>query len=155
MVCETEAIISLMKTIIKFGEEESELSNIDLLFKKLSEINILAFDFPDAFDDAEYPDPPNIETKSIELNIQKNFPEFYQYEITAHIKINSSEDEIFIGYPEDDLTDIIKEFKDIIWYYNNTTIDNTAWFIKFGYKSHWGKHLNDLLYFLYHFRHRL
>ena len=154
MTKNTENIFLLLENIIEWGKEQknSNYDHIELLIKQLSEVNILIIELEDMSDDLEYPEPPKIEIKTISINVEKNFPKFSLYNISSDVSINICEAGVIIGDAIDDLTDIIIDFMDIIWYYKNTTVENAVWYMKFGYTAHWGKHLNDLLYYLYHLR---
>lgn len=147
-----EQMKKTLNDIISWGNGKIDsLDNERLLLKQLSKVIKLYFELNDNSDDKDYPDPPAVDSKQIWKNVKINFPNFTQYNIASEITKNISSTELIIGDPYDDLVDIIKDFMDYIWYIDNTTEENGIWHFKFGFMSHWGKHLFDLQYYLYHY----
>lgn len=144
---EIEKIKKLLNEIISWSQKQIiTKNNYNLLKDQLFEIikisNKIKFDF----DETYYKDYEKVgnDDKTL-LFINKNFKKFAYYNIQS-----KSEAEILIGDPSDDLLDIINDFKEVIWRFENNSIDDALWFLDFGYKNHWWKHANDLLWYLSH-----
>ena len=139
-----------MRDIISWGEcARTGINNCDLLAVQLSQINSFIIQIEDLSDDNEYSEPPAIDTRKISHFIFLNFPEFSCYNISSDVTTKIAETSILVGDSRDDLLDIIKDFKEILWYLENTSTANAIWHLKFGYSAHWGKHLIDLLSYLF------
>ncbi|OHD06731.1 MAG: hypothetical protein A2086_02545 [Spirochaetes bacterium GWD1_27_9] len=140
----------VLLNIIKWNEEKiSSENNYDLLNKQLLDVYQFVFKITYIFDEKDYNNYDRKINKKSWNNIQNNFPEFQQYNVTKDVSVNISNTELLIGDPIDDLNDIINDFKEVIWCLENTSENDALWYFMFGYESHWGKHLSDLLYYLY------
>lgn len=53
------------------------------------------------------------------------------------------------GEGRDDISDIVLDLKEVLWYFENTSKDNALWYFENSYKSHWGRHLRELQLYLH------
>jgi len=49
-----------------------------------------------------------------------------------------------VGDAIDDLAELAIELQQIRWRWENNGPEDAAWHFRFGYRSHWGRHLHDL-----------
>jgi hypothetical protein len=49
----------------------------------------------------------------------------------------------------DDLCDIVNEFRDVLWRFENTNEADAFWNLRNGYFVHWGAHIRGLQYYLF------
>jgi hypothetical protein len=57
--------------------------------------------------------------------------------------------EVTLADAYDDIADIACELQAVIWYWQNTTVIDAVWCFRFGYQSHWGRHLMNLRSYLH------
>ncbi len=145
-------MIKLLIEIIKWGKEIVISNNNELLlYQQLSKINTLYFDLDESSDDKQYPEPPSFDYDKIAKNVQFNFKKFGYYNIPLEITENIGETGLSVGDAVDDLSDIIRDFLGINWYYENTSLGNAIWYFKFLFKTHFGLHLINLMMYLHNY----
>ena len=94
----------------------------------------------------EEPDP--IEYESLRNELQQNFQELGFYHTVLNIQEITEEPELATGDALDDLTDIVKDLKEVM----SLTDDNTLlWQLNFNFNSHFKAHLIDLTNYLNEF----
>ncbi len=148
--------IDALRVVTKWAEiDASGKNNIPILTQQLIEVELMYFSQVDVFDKNDYPKPPTVDLLSIRKNVQLNFPELSYYNVPSDVSRKIAETEIIIGDAVEDLSEIIKDFYEFIWLSENTSIDNAIWHFRFGYKAHWGKHMNDLLFYLFNQQYEL
>ena len=149
-----ENIKNLLKNIIAWSNNNIKTdNNYDLLQNQLYEIIKYTFNLSFKFDENDYEDYNNDENNDeLMFYINNNFKDFGFYNIVSDVTNKISETKITVGDSTDDLLDIIKDFKEVIWRFENNSINDGLWYLDFGFKSHWGKHASDLLWYLYHLK---
>lgn len=58
-------------------------------------------------------------------------------------------DDVMVGDAIDDLTDIYGELRGVTWLCENASPEDALWHFRFGYQSHWGRHLLNLRSYLH------
>ncbi|WP_167481730.1 DUF5063 domain-containing protein [Leptospira congkakensis] len=145
-----------LKEFVKWSDHIlSENDKADILMGQLLRIHSLYYETDYNLDNSVYPDPPNLDYWEVRKKIEMNFPEFKAYNTVYDVTIESQENKIIQVDPYDDLTDLVKDFKEIVWFFENTSSDNALWHFKSGYMHHWGQHISNLTYFLFHLKYRL
>ncbi|TGM66495.1 DUF5063 domain-containing protein [Leptospira meyeri] len=150
-------LIKNLKEIINWSNEFQNLEDKpDILMRQLLEVHSNLYSINYEIDDKEYPNCPERDYQKdyqeIRKNIEINFPEFTPYNVISDITFQSKDNEIYLADPYDDLTDLIIDFKDFVWYLENTSINNGIMYFRNGYTFHWGKHISDLTYYLLHLK---
>ena len=101
------------------------------------------------FDASEFPDAVVREYGEIREIVSKNFPDLGYYNGALEIADKIAESENGVGDAIDDICDIAGDLEEVLWCWENTSVDDALWHFKFSFDSHWGKHLRDLQLYLY------
>lgn len=110
----------------------------------------LAVHFADyTFDDSKFPDAVVRDYQEIRDIVSKNFPDVGYYNAALEIAHEIAESENSVGDATDDICDIAGDLEEVLWCWENTSVDDALWHFKFSFDSHWGKHLRDLQLYLY------
>jgi hypothetical protein len=94
-------------------------------------------------DELAWPPPPTeVSYDDLRSTVVVSFPSFGMYR-------NSTPDEDFeqestVGDAVDDLADIVGELHEVAWRWQNTSERDAERHFRFGFESHWGRHLRDL-----------
>lgn len=142
-----EAIKSYLNVINDLTDDESEA--IERLISSLDHLAFIARNISFQFNDREYPEPPEIDYSEIRQAVQSRFPSLGFYNIAGNISDNVGDSEMHTGDSIDDISDIAKDMKDILWYFDNTSTDNALFYFDMGFKSHWGRQLRELQLYLH------
>lgn len=54
-----------------------------------------------------------------------------------------------LGDAIDDLADIARDLTEVLWLFDNVGANDAVWMFRFGYRTHWGRHLHDLRRYLH------
>ncbi|MEP2772984.1 MAG: DUF5063 domain-containing protein [Fulvivirga sp.] len=124
-------------------------NKINFLQKQLLHLYILERTFHkpslEAVSDAN---PPESEYEQIRSGIEKNLPELgFYHKVTNPLDV-SNKIETGIGDAVDDLTDIIQDLTEFIWWANNSEEAEAIWHFKQRFKIHTHEHLIGLIYYL-------
>lgn len=93
-------------------------------------------------------DPQEIEYEGLRKNIEYNFKELGFYHTILNPQKVNNEPELAIGDAIDDLTEIIKDLKEVI----SLPDDNAfLWLLHFNFNSHFKNHLINLISYLNEF----
>lgn len=90
---------------------------------------------------------PEIEYRAIYKRAGAAFPELGYYSKVDPIE--GLEQCIGLADAIDDLTDIARDLKEVLWHIENTSLSNAVWEFRFGYQTHWGEHLHSLRAYLH------
>ena len=47
------------------------------------------------------------------------------------------------------LADITRDFEQVLWRFEHTSVDDALWHLDLGYRTHWGYHMRSLQLFLF------
>ena len=110
----------------------------------------LAYHFADfTFDEENYPDGPGTAYRATREIVSANFSELGYYNVAGEISDKIAEGEVNVGDAINDICDIAGDLEQVLWFWDHTSVDDALWHYRFGYDSHWGKHLRDLQLYLY------
>ncbi len=133
--------------LLKSGSEYSGTreENLKLALDRLA----LAYHFSDCkFDEGNYPDAPKEDHDTLHKVVSYFSPDYGNYNTPSEISMNIGEAEIYVGDAIDDITDIALDMIEILWLWENTSVDNALWQFRWGYENHWGEHLRCLQLYL-------
>lgn len=141
-----EAISDYVAVLNDKGEySEARETALSLFLDRLA----LAYHFAGCkFDEADYPDAPRKDYGELRKAVSALFPEYGYYNVAARISVEISEGGLYVGDAIDDITDIAIDMFEILWLWENTSIDNALWEFRQGYENHWGMHLRCLQLYL-------
>jgi hypothetical protein len=130
-----------------FSQERSpkEITCEDLT-EVLDRLLVAYHDTRDAAPDSET-HPPSLDYDEVRERVQRSFPGFGYYAWSAPEALPG--DAVMTGDAIDDLADIYKELSGVAWLSENSSIADAAWHFRFGFRSHWGRHLLDLRSYLH------
>ena len=129
----------------KEKDSEARAEKLKLALDRLA----LAYHFADCkFDEKDYPDAPREDYTTLRKQVEAIFPDYGYYNTASHICVKIGEAEIYVGDAIDDITDIMKDMYEVLWLWENTSVENALWQFRFGYESHWGMHLRCLQLYL-------
>ena len=143
-------IEKLINRITEFGinskvkSDNKELEIQKLLVKIYSEYLNLEADF----DDGDFEEEPTFDYDSIKKNIEANFPNFGWYHSVWESHKIIPEANLATGDAIDDLTDIIKDFLEVKWCFENTTEKNAKWHFHDLMRIHSEQHLVNFLKYI-------
>ena len=126
------AAIEEFLRVLRAGRESGSTKPVEDLTQCLDLLAYLAHDVTCDFDDAEYPDPPEIDGRATYLLCEKWLP----YD---GIKGSSLE-----PYAAMDLSELTDDLIRIHWRFKNTSESDALWHYQFGFRSHWGHHLRSV-----------
>ena len=78
--------------------------------------------------------------------IGERFPAFGYY---ASVDPSETEAEAALGDAIDDIADIVRDLRDVLWYLENSGVDEAHWQFRFLFEIHWGRHARDLALYLH------
>ena len=130
-------------------EGEKEVNDLGEFMTRLDKLAYVSGCIEAKFDEREYPDPPENEYREIRKIVEKRFPNLGYYNSPENIceKIPSSQ--MVLGDGIDDISDIVGDLKDALWYFENTSKANALWHTQESFRSHWGRHLRELQLYLH------
>ncbi|MGF1594498.1 MAG: DUF5063 domain-containing protein [Kiloniellaceae bacterium] len=79
--------------------------------------------------------------------MEARFPDFGYYAWCEPGELLS--DDVMVGDAIDDLADIYSELRGVMWLLENSSQSDAVWHFRFGYRTHWGRHLLDLRSYLH------
>lgn len=141
-----DAIKKYLSVLESNGPEDQA---IELIMASLDELAFLAHSISYAQDDNDYPDPPGINHKATMEKARKRFPSLGFYNVAGDISDNIAESEIHVGDAISDIAEIADDLANIIWYFENTSLDNAKFYYQLGFRSHWGWHLRSVQLYLH------
>lgn len=147
-----DLIIENIDKLIIFGQaqvktsENEKIKNLEYL---LISIYKQIIELPDKFDKKAKLDCPNIDYDLIKKRVENNFKDFGYYNVVFNGIENLENPETLIGDSIDDLTDIIKDLIEAKWYFENSSLKDAIWHIKFKFESHTRHHILGLLKYMH------
>ena len=119
----------------------------------LDELAVLVGKVPShlVFDD--FPDAPEPEEDFQALysysNVGKQFPNFGYYNTVSDTTKNIAETQVVVGDAIDDISDIARELREVLWIWETAGADAALWKFREMYRVHWGEHLRELQRYLF------
>ena len=140
----------IFQVIIEFvelveGKSSAQKKIIPLLVKNLDQL-ALAYHFIDirVSNAKDYPDPLHHSYDQIRFIVTAQFSTFGFYNVPHDIATKICQTHFMTGDAIDDLADIVLALKEILWRWQNTSIEDALWNYRFTFETHWGTHLRDL-----------
>ena len=134
-------------SFVLYGKPESE--DVKKLIQHLDKLALLPNKIQFTFDELDYSDPPDKQYTETYKKVVKRFPNLGSYNTLNFISENIGNSEVLVGDAIDDITDIVNDLQDVLWYFKNTSIDDALWNLEDSFNSHWGRHLRELQLYLH------
>jgi len=147
-----DSIIENIDKLIIYGQshvntnENNKIKNLELL---LVSIYKQIIELPDKFDKQADIECPKTDYDLIKKQVENNFKGFGYYNVVFNGIENIKNPETVIGDSIDDLTDIIKDLIEAKWYFENSSLNDAIWQIKFKFESHTRHHILGLLKYIH------
>lgn len=108
----------------------------------------LAYDLSkDVFDEQVFPTPVPGDYKALNTRFAAAFPGLGLYSAALDPLTPEAGPEVTMGDALDDLTDIARDMQEVLDR-SAFSVDDAIWHFRFGYTSHWGRHLRWLQLYL-------
>jgi len=101
------------------------------------------------YDETDYPDAPDVDYESIYALVRERFPQLGHYNLADPMTRRIGEASIVVGDGIDDIADILRDLKEVLWCWDHTSVDDALWHFTQSHSSHWGLHLRELQYYLH------
>jgi hypothetical protein len=131
---------------------ERELPATDLLpllMQSLDRLALCCHSVAVQFDERDFPDAPVHDYAQTRAIIGDRFPTLGYYNVAAEIAREIGATTVNTGDAIDDLTDIATDLRAVLWYCDNTSMDDALFHFTWSFRSHWGRHLRELQLYLH------
>ena len=103
---------------------------------------------PDVEPDTTEASPaPRADERSIIDAATAAFPELDWYALVD--PQDGQEQKIGMSFAVGDLAEIAADLMEVLWLFENASHNDAVWEFRFGYQSHWGRHLHELRGYLH------
>jgi hypothetical protein len=131
----------------KPGNEEAEIPALLGHLDRLDQLGRRA----QPIDQPSQPDPPSSPYPELLAHSQQRFPWLSLYNTPSIVAHSPGEAELTVGDPHDDLADLRGDLEQVSWCFQHSSPAAALWLFEFGWRYHWGFHLNDLRWYLFHY----
>ncbi|MBF5045420.1 DUF5063 domain-containing protein [Aggregicoccus sp. 17bor-14] len=100
-------------------------------------------------DERRFPEPALTPHDALRARLGPLFPGLGLYDAVLESTEHLGEPELGIGDALDDLIDIARELEGVLLRWESTSEADALWHLRFGFDSHWGKHLRSLQLYLH------
>ncbi|MCW1987697.1 UNVERIFIED_ORG: hypothetical protein M2348_003447 [Sphingomonas sp. R1F5B] len=90
---------------------------------------------------------PEGDWQALYKEVGERFPDYGHYTVASPLE--AVEGACMIGDAIDDLADITKDLREVLWRGNNFGPDEATWHFRFAYETHWGRHARELALYLH------
>jgi len=145
-------IQSMLRRFINFAIEPGEKT--DEVMLELCDRVLVAFhddgysDTRYSFNDEEHSEAPREDYTTRRMRVMANFPSYGFYHSSAAADDEVSGEDV-LGDAVSDLADLVGDFQEILWRFDNTGVDDALWHFHNGYWTHWGLHMRELQLYLF------
>jgi len=140
-----QAILNYLEVVKGNYSVEEREEKLKLTLDKLA----LAYHFADfEFDKTDYPNAPRENYGELREVVSKNFPNCGYYNVANEVSIKIGESSTSVGDAIDDICDLAIDFSEVLWCWENTSIEDALWHFRQSYEYHWGHHLRELQLYL-------
>jgi len=145
-----EDVLNAVKEFVALLEEQNVVQDREEALRVALDRLALASHFAAASLDAtEYPEPPGVDYEALRERIKPLFPGLGYYNEALDVSERLGESKLGTGDAIDDLTDIAKDVQEVFLRWQVTSERDALWYFRFGFESHWGRHLRSLQLYLH------
>jgi hypothetical protein len=138
------ATISRVRSFIALITEGTPPSEAALA-RSLDELALAYHHCPHGAPADDHPEVPDFHPQYGELGAR--FPEFGYYSSADPATV--LDDEPKIGDAIDDLMDIVRDLREVLWRHDALGADDAHWHFRLLFQIHWGRHLRELSLYLH------
>ena len=126
---------------------EGEPPSNERLAQALDELVIVYHDAPEGDPAEDDRDPPDSNFNDRYGSLGSRFPKLGYYAVADPAE--AINDEHLCGDAIDDLADIEGDLTEVLWRFENIGADDAHWHFKLLFRSHWGRHVRSLAFYLH------
>ena len=130
-------------SVLRDGEPPS----VERLAQALDELVIVYHESPDGNPAEDDRDPPDAAYKEQYASLGSRFPQLGFYAVADPAE--AINDESMCGDGIEDLADIERDLREVLWRFENIGAEDAHWHLKLLFRSHWGRHLRSLAFYLH------
>ena len=118
------------------------------LAKALDGLVAIYHQIPDVEPDtSEGPEAPRIEDRSL---IDAEAAAFPDLQLFALVDPEMGPDqEVIMSMAMGNLAEIAADLTEVLWFFENASHNDAVWEFRFGYQTHWGRHLHEVRTYLH------
>jgi hypothetical protein len=94
-----------------------------------------------------YTPSPTGDWQALYKEIGARFPDYGYYAVASPLEVVA--DACMTGDAIDDLADITKDLREVLWRGEALGSDEATWHFRFAYETHWGRHARELALYLH------
>lgn len=144
-----QEILGTAKEFLALLEGSGPTEELEGRLRWLLDRLALAYHFAEApFDGRHFPAPPRADDAALRPRIGQRFPGLGFYNDVLDVAGKPGESEQGIGDAVDDLADIARDLQEVVTRWE-TSEEDALWHFRFGFQSHWGRHLRSLQLYLH------
>ena len=98
-------------------------------------------------DGPEVPLPPGVDHRPIDEAASAAFPDLGWYSVVD--PQGAEGQRIGQTIATSDLAEIAADLLDVLWQFENARHNDAVWAFRFGYQTHWGRHLHEIRTYLH------
>lgn len=126
---------------------EGEPPSDETLAKALDQLALAYHQAPEGEPADDDRRPPEWDFKARYAALGQRYPQLGMYAVADPSEVIN--EEAMCGDAIDDLTDIERDLREVIWRFENIGAEDAHWHFKLLYRSHWGRHLRELALYLH------
>ncbi|MEG3091123.1 hypothetical protein U1703_06550 [Sphingomonas sp. PB1R3] len=123
-----------------------EVPTIEALAQALDRLLARSHDVPMADCADEDHDPPPVDGAALYRDVAQRFPDLGLYRVTDPLA--SIDEALMMADAIDDLADITRDLRQVVWHATNLGADDAAWSFRLLF-PHWGRHARELALYLH------
>lgn len=139
-------MIEAVKGFLSLLDQSKPISD-EVLARALDALALAYHDTPPGKPSASEAEPPGDDYQLIRRQVGRLFPGLGFYGAADPLKVPN--EEALVGDAIDDISDIARDLRKILWRWQILGTDDANWHFRFGYQTHWGRHLHELRFYLH------
>ena len=145
-----ERITHAIKAFLSLLEQKPDdpLKGLGALARALDELVICYHSTPEVEPDTvEVPEAPRIDEGALIERASAAYPELDWYAVVEPER--GPDQEVGMSMAIGDLVEIAADLNEILWLFDNASENDAIWDFRFGYQTHWGRHLHEIRCYLH------
>jgi hypothetical protein len=139
-------MIEAVREFLSLFDQDEPVSE-DALAHALDALAFAYHSTPHGNPSAADTEPEKEDYRLMRVQAGKLFPGLGLYGIADPMEVVN--EKAMVGDAIDDICDIARDLKEVLWRWRNLGADDAHWHFRFGYQTHWGRHLHELRLYLH------